>query len=1169
MSQPAEPALPHAAPVQRIIKVRRDYNTWVADETIEDYALRFTPRAFRKWSEFRVANTAFGAISFLALEAIGGSITVRYGFTNALWAILFVSAIIFLASLPISHYAAKYGVDMDLLTRGAGFGYIGSTITSLIYASFTFIFFALEAAIMALALQLYFKIPISLSYLICAAIVIPFVTHGITLISRLQALTQPLWIALLVLPYAVVIWKEPDLLRELPSFLGSAGSDGHFNLLMFGTATTVLISMIAQVGEQVDFLRFLPERTALNKRRWTLGMISAGPGWIVLGVAKLLGGAFLAFLAIQHEVLPERAVEPTQMYLVAYKYVFSSPEWALLVTTFFIILSQLKINVTNAYAGSLAWSNFFARLTHSHPGRVVWLVFNVFIAFMLMELGVFRALEQVLGLYSNIAISWVGAVVADLVINKPLGLSPKGIEFKRAYLYDINPVGVGAMLIASSLSILAFTHVLGETAHAFSALIALATALIAAPVIAWATRGKYYIARQPAPWTHIPSDKGFQSIRCCICDKQYETEDMAHCPAYDGPICSLCCTLDARCHDMCKPGARLSEQANAAMGWLLPKSWSTRFNTRIGQYLLLCGLMMAILSAILSLIYTQESLFVDQISPAVNVLIRSAFLKIFAVLALAGGIGCWWFVLTAESRRVAQEESNRQTHLLLEEIDAHQRTDAQLQHAKQVAEKANLAKSRYITGISHELRTPLNSILGYAQMLEQDVSIPTHRHLALAVIRRSGEHLVSLIDGLLDIAKIETGKMTLDIEEIRFPEFVAQLAEMVSLQARVKGIAFHYDAPPNLPFAVRADKKRVGQILINILGNAVKFTHQGHVTLRLNYRREMAVFEIIDSGVGISADDLKRIFLPFERGSNVPGGSENGTGLGLTIAKMLTDVMGGTLDATSQASGSVFRVQLFLPEVRDPKPIPAVPKLPIGGYAGPARRVLVVDNEPVDRELLIKLLEPLGFVVQEAGSGIEALRAVSSFAPDLILLDIGMPVLDGWEAARLMRVNLLSNAPIIVVSANAFDKGRENEAGIRNEDFLVKPVNVVELLELIRVRLGLQWVTATPAAAAQAPVRPPHGAPHGGTTARASSGLATTTSADVALPGPELLRSLHELGSLGYVRGILDKLGEIERLDPSYRTFTETLRAHIERFDLPDYLRHLERTLRTYPDATS
>jgi len=591
------------------------------------------------------------------------------------------------------------------------------------------------------------------------------------------------------------------------------------------------------------------------------------------------------------------------------------------------------------------------------------------------------------------------------------------------------------------------------------------------------------------------------------------------------------------------------------MRWLLPKSWSTQFNTRIGQYLLLFGLMMVVLTAILGLVYTQESVLVNELSPAVNTLLRASFLKIFAVLSLAGGIGCWWFVLTAESRRVAQEESNRQTHLLLEEIDAHQRTDAQLQSAKQVAEKANLAKSRYITGISHELRTPLNSILGYAQMLESDVSIPPHRHLALAVIRRSGEHLVSLIDGLLDIAKIETGKMTLEVEEVRFPAFVTQLADMVSLQAHAKGIVFAYEAPLHLPFAVRADKKRVGQILINILGNAVKFTDAGQVILRLQYRREMAIFEVTDSGVGINDEDLKRIFLPFERGTNAPGGSENGTGLGLTIAKMLTDVMGGTLTVTSKPGhGSVFRVQLFLPEVRDPKPVQALPKLPIGGYAGAPRRVLVVDNEPVDRELLVKLLEPLGFVVEEAASGIEALRAVSAFAPDLILLDIGMPVLDGWETARLLRANLMSNAPIIVVSANAFDKGRKNEAGIRHEDFLVKPVNVVELLELIRERLDLRWVPAPDTVA-------------GLTLALGAPGERSLASS--LTPPTALLRSLHELGSLGYVRGILDKLSEIERLDSAYEVFTGTLRAHVERFDLPEYLRHVERTLRTSSDATS
>ena len=193
------PAEPHN-PVQRVVKIRRDYNTWVANETLEDYALRFTPRSFRKWSELRVANTAFGAASFLVLEAVGATMLVNAGFINAFWAILATGLIIFLIGLPISSMAAKHGLDMDLLTRGAGFGYIGSTVTSLIYASFTFIFFALEAAIMAYALELAFHIPPAWGYLICALLVIPLGTHGVTAFSRLQAWTQPPWIGLLVLP---------------------------------------------------------------------------------------------------------------------------------------------------------------------------------------------------------------------------------------------------------------------------------------------------------------------------------------------------------------------------------------------------------------------------------------------------------------------------------------------------------------------------------------------------------------------------------------------------------------------------------------------------------------------------------------------------------------------------------------------------------------------------------------------------------------------------------------------------------------------------------------------------------------------------------------------------------------------------------------------------------
>ena len=368
----------------------------------------------------------------------------------------------------------RCGIDIDLLTRGAGFGYIGSTITSLIYASFTFIFFAIEAVILATALEMCFGIPRPLGYLISAVAIIPLVTYGITLISRFQLWTQPVWIVLHILPFAAIAWANPHSFTEWRKFAGEHGDPaGHLDLLLFGTAASVVFSLVAQIGEQVDFLRFLPRDRRTSRTSWWIALLIAGPGWIIFGALKLLLGSFLAFFALSHGLTGEQAAEPAHMYLEAFRYVLSQPDLALALTGIFVILSQIKINVTNAYAGSIAWSNFFSRLTHSHPGRVVWLVFNVLVALLLMEIGVYKALEQTLALYSNVAIAWVGALVADLVVNKPLGLRPQHIEFKRAHLYDINPVGVGAMLIATIVSIAPFYGLFGPTAKALSAFVAL------------------------------------------------------------------------------------------------------------------------------------------------------------------------------------------------------------------------------------------------------------------------------------------------------------------------------------------------------------------------------------------------------------------------------------------------------------------------------------------------------------------------------------------------------------------------------------------------------------------------------------------------------------------------------------------------------------------------
>ncbi len=264
----------------------------------------------------------------------------------------------------------------------------------------------------------------------------------------------------------------------------------------------------------------------------------------------MLGGALLASLVLQAGGGLRQALEPTEMYRLGFERVVADPGWALALATLFVVVSQVKINLTNAYAGSLAWSNVFARLTHSHPGRVVWLVFNVLVALLLMTLGVFEALERVLGFYANVAVAWVGALVADLVINKPLGWSPRRIEFKRAHLYDLNPVGLGAMVLAALLGVLAYAGLLGSVARAFAPFIALATALVGSPLLAWWTRGRYYLAREPeVAWNAAP-------VRCVVCENAFEAEDMAGCPAYAAPICSLCCSLESRCHDRCKTRAR-------------------------------------------------------------------------------------------------------------------------------------------------------------------------------------------------------------------------------------------------------------------------------------------------------------------------------------------------------------------------------------------------------------------------------------------------------------------------------------------------------------------------------------------------------------------------------------------------------------------------------------
>lgn len=1117
---------------QRIDRVRRQYNQWVANQTLEDYALRFTAKSARRWSAARVANTALGAISFLALEAIGGTITLNYGVTNATAAILAVCVIIFCCGLPIAFYAARYGVDIDLLTRGAGFGYIGSTITSLIYASFTFIFFAIEAVILAMALRLCFGIPLPLGYLIGAVAIIPLVVYGITLISRFQLWTQPFWILLNIVPFVAIAIKSPSSFTDWTAFAGEHGDpSGRFDILLFGAAASVIFSLVAQIGEQVDFLRFLPRDRATSKRSWWIALICAGPGWVVPGAVKLFAGSFLAYFALKHGVSIEHAGEPSHMYFEAFKYVLAQPQIALALTGIFVVVSQLKINVTNAYAGSIAWSNFFSRLTHNHPGRVVWLVFNVLVALLLMEIGVYKALEQTLALYSNVAIAWVGALVADLVINKPLGLSPPHMEFKRAHLYDINPVGVGAMTIATVVSLCAFYGMFGPTAKALAPFIALTTAFIAAPAIAFITDGKYYIARKPKQ-----SWQALESIQCCICEHSFEPEDMASCPAYAGPICSLCCSLDARCHDLCKPHARVNAQLSTALEKVLPQFVYARINSQLGHYLGVFVASAGLIGLTLGLIYLQTSTTMEFDQPQLS----NVLWKVFFALTIIIGVVTWLFVLAQQSQQAAEAETRRQTTLLIQEIDAHRQTDIELQRAKEAAESANLAKSRYVVGLSHELRSPLNSISGYAQLLEQDPSLQSKPLEQVRVVRRSADHLSGLIDGLLDISKIEAGRLHLSRDEVHINAFLDQLVGMFRLQAAAKNVQFIHERPETLPRIVYADEKRLRQILINLISNAIKFTQSGSVRFIVHYRSPVAEFEVQDTGPGIRAEDIERIFAPFERGELGISQPQTGTGLGLTISKLLAGVMGGDIRVSSTVGkGSTFNVKMLLSEVTNPTRIKAI-SAPVFGYRGTRRTILIMDDEPVHRELMRQVLAPLGFIILSAPDGSTCLNLAQHCRPDMFLLDISMTGIDGWTVAETLRANGHHHARILMVSASALEAHGAPLAQPFHDGYLMKPIDVPRLLELVGRLLKLEWVYDADEIPANEP--PP-----------------AKWDANVdGNPPIQYVDELINLGQIGYVTAIHSKLDQIGQDHPEHAAFVAEMRSLVERFDLGRYMATLK-----------
>lgn len=469
---------------------------------------------------------------------------------------------------------------------------------------------------------------------------------------------------------------------------------------------------------------------------------------------------------------------------------------------------------------------------------------------------------------------------------------------------------------------------------------------------------------------------------------------------------------------------------------------------------------------------------------------------------------------------------------------------AELEVAKERAEVANQAKSTFIANMSHELRSPLNGILGYAQILQRDRDTSAKQKDGLTIIYQCGSHLLTLINDILDLSKIEAQKLELYPTDFNFQKFLQTVVDICRIRAEQKEIGFVYRASPLLPQAVRADEKRLRQVLINLLGNAVKFTDEGQVmfTVIEQPRRGNAAtpqpmhwirFEIEDTGVGMESEQLEKIFLAFEQVGDRTRQDE-GTGLGLAITRQLVEMMGGTINVASiPGKGSRFWFNLELPGAEDWQVLGTTPlQIFPCGYtliSENARNLplkfLIVDDRPENRLVLIDWLKPIGFTILEAENGQQGWERAIESEPDLIITDLAMPIMDGFEMTQKLRASeTLSQIPIIASSASVFNFDRQKSQAAGCNDFLPKPVQPEELLDQLQQYLEIEWEYNT-----QETLEAVHDSPD------------LDNRESVIIPPASELITLRNATLEGYIAGIESEAMRIKNLDPQYQAFAHRI----------------------------
>lgn len=479
------------------------------------------------------------------------------------------------------------------------------------------------------------------------------------------------------------------------------------------------------------------------------------------------------------------------------------------------------------------------------------------------------------------------------------------------------------------------------------------------------------------------------------------------------------------------------------------------------------------------------------------------------------------------------------------EIVERKRIEKELRLAEEVAQSSNQAKSEFLANMSHELRTPLNGILGYTQILQRTESLSEKGRKGVSIIYQCGSHLLTLINDVLDLSKIEARKLELYAVDFYLPAFIDSVTEISRIRAEQKAIAFYVQLDPDLPTGIHTDEKRLRQVLINLLSNAIKFTNEGSVTFKVkviaqqlntngqtNYKIR---FEVIDTGAGIIPEQAQKIFQPFEQVGNQKRQSE-GTGLGLAISQNIVLLMGSQIQVQSKlGKGSTFWFEAEFPESKDwAKVSRAVEQGTIIGYQGQSRTILIADDKWENRSVIVNLLEPVGFNVVEASQGQEGWEKALAHKPDLIITDLVMPMLNGFELIeRLRQSEQFKEIAVIASSASVFAADQYKSIDVGANAFLPKPVEAETLLEMLRQFLQLEWIFDV----------------------KLDEIKKTDTDAldrqnEMIYPGKEVLQDLLELTQDGDIQKILELAEELSKSDEHLSIFVQQLVQLASNFQL-------------------